>query len=53
MAIVIVGRLDEREAALSLIKEQIEKRKHKTILVDISIGTGAIVSSLKPDVTGS
>jgi uncharacterized protein (UPF0261 family) len=53
MAIVIVGMLDEREAVLSLIKEQIEKRNHKTILVDMSIGTGAIVSSLKPDVTGS
>ena len=53
MAIVIVGMLDEREAVLNLIKEQVEKRKHKTILVDVSIGTGAIVSSLKADVTGS
>src|SRR3990172_13177311 len=53
MAIVIVGMLDEREEVLNLIKEQVEKRKHKTILVDVSIGTGAIVSSLKADVTGS
>src|SRR3990172_344353 len=53
MAIVIVGMLDEREEVLRLIKEQIERRKHKTILMDVSIGTGAIVSSLKPDVTGS
>lgn len=51
MAIVIVGMLDEREDALKIIKGQIEKRKQKTVLIDISIGTGAIVSSLKPDVT--
>jgi len=47
MAIVIVGMLDEREEALKIIKEKIEKRGHKTLLIDISIGTGAIVSSLK------
>jgi uncharacterized protein (UPF0261 family) len=51
MAIVIVGMLDEREEALQIIKEQIEKRGHKSILIDISIGTGAIVSSLKPDIS--
>ena len=51
MAIVIVGMLDEREEALKIIKEKIEKRGHKTLLIDISIGTGAIVSSLKGDVT--
>jgi len=51
MAIVIVGMLDEREEALQIIKEQIEKRGHKAILIDMSIGTGAIVSSLKADVT--
>jgi len=51
MAIVIVGMLDEREEALKIIKEQIEKRGHETLLIDISIGTGAIVSSLKADVT--
>jgi uncharacterized protein (UPF0261 family) len=51
MSIVIVGMLDEREEALKIIKEQIEKRGHKTVLIDISIGTGAIVSSLKADVT--
>ena len=51
MSIVIVGMLDEREEALKIIKEKIEKRGHKTLLIDISIGTGAIVSSLKADVT--
>ena len=51
MSIVIVGMLDEREEALKIIKGQIEKRKHKALLIDISIGTGAIVSSLKADVT--
>ncbi len=51
MSIGIVGMLDEREEALKLIKEQIEKRGHKTVLIDVSVGTGAIVSSLKADVT--
>ncbi len=51
MPIVIVGMLDEREEALRLIKEQIEKRGHQTILMDVSIGTGAIVSSLNVDVS--
>jgi len=51
MSIVIVGMLDEREEALKIIKEQISKRGHKAILIDVSIGTGAIVSSLKADVT--
>jgi len=50
MAIVIVGMLDEREEALKIIKEQIERQGHKTILIDVSIGTGAIVSSLRPNV---
>jgi uncharacterized protein (UPF0261 family) len=51
MSIAIIGMLDEREQALRIIKEQIERRGHKTILIDVSIGTGAIVSSLKADVT--
>ena len=50
MGIVIIGMLDEREAGLHLIKETIEQRGHKAILIDISIGTGAIVSSLKANV---
>jgi uncharacterized protein (UPF0261 family) len=51
MAIVIVGMLDEREEGLQIVKECIEGRGHKTILIDISIGTGAIISSLKADIT--
>lgn len=50
MAIAIVGMLDEREEGLQLIKDHIEKREHKSVLIDISIGTGAIESSLKPDI---
>jgi uncharacterized protein (UPF0261 family) len=49
MAIAIIGMLDEREDALAIIKDRIEGRGHKTLLIDISIGTGAIVSSLKAD----
>jgi uncharacterized protein (UPF0261 family) len=51
MSIAIVGMLDEREEALRLIKEVIERRGHKTCLIDISIGTGAIVPTVKPDVS--
>jgi uncharacterized protein (UPF0261 family) len=50
MSIAVVGMLDEREAALQVIKNQIEKRGHEVLLIDISIGTGAIVPSLKADV---
>ncbi len=50
MAIVIVGMLDEREEALRIIKDQIEKRGQRTVLIDMTIGTGAIVATLKPDV---
>ncbi|MEE9612055.1 MAG: Tm-1-like ATP-binding domain-containing protein [Desulfatiglandales bacterium] len=51
MAIVVVGMLDEREEGLRLIRDHIEKRGHKTLLIDISIGTGAIISSLKAEIT--
>lgn len=50
MAIAIVGMLDEREDGLQLIKDTIEKRGHQTIVIDISIGTGAIDSALKADI---
>jgi len=50
MAIAVVGMIDEREEALGLIKERIEQHGHKALLVDISIGTGAIVPSLKADI---
>jgi uncharacterized protein (UPF0261 family) len=51
MTIAVIGMLDEREAGLDLIKKTIEKRGHKIALIDISIGTGAIKSALKADVT--
>jgi uncharacterized protein (UPF0261 family) len=51
MPIAIVGMLDEREEALSLIKNRIEQRGHVALLMDISIGTGAIVPSIKADVS--
>jgi uncharacterized protein (UPF0261 family) len=41
MAIAVVGMLDEREEALKIIKDQIEKRGHQAILIDVTIGTGA------------
>jgi uncharacterized protein (UPF0261 family) len=50
MAIAVVGMLDEREDALRLIKDQIEQRGYKALLIDISIGTGAIIPSLEADV---
>ncbi|HAR97045.1 MAG TPA: hypothetical protein DCR97_13960, partial [Deltaproteobacteria bacterium] len=48
-----MGMIDEREGILGIIKDQIEKRGHKTILIDFSIGTGGIVPSLKEDVPSS
>ena len=51
MAIVIVGMLDEREDVLTIIKDQVEKRGHKPLLIDISVGSGVIVPSLDPDVS--
>ncbi len=51
MAIAIIGMTDEREEGLRLLKGRIEKRGHKSLLVDISIGTGAIMASLNPDIT--
>ena len=51
MSILIIGMVDEREEALTLLKDKIEKRGHKVALADVSIGTGAIVPALKPDIT--
>jgi len=51
MSIAIIGMLDEREPAIRLLKQEIEKKGHKTIVIDISIGTGGIVPSLKAEVT--
>lgn len=51
MTIAMVGMLDEREAGLTIIKNYIEQKGHKVLLIDISIGTGAIDSALKADIT--
>jgi uncharacterized protein (UPF0261 family) len=51
MSIAIAGMLDEREGGLWLLKERIEQRGHKTILIDFSIGTGGVEPSLKADIT--
>ena len=51
MAIIIAGMLDEREDALRVIKDRIELRGHRTVLIDLSIGTGAIRPSLRADVS--
>ncbi len=51
MPIVIVGMLDEREEALCMIREKILQRGHNALLIDISVGNGAIVPSIKADVS--
>lgn len=51
MPILIIGMVDEREEALTLLKEKIERRGHKVTLADVSIGTGSIVPALKPEIT--
>lgn len=51
MAIAVCGMLDEREDGLLLIKEKIEARGHRTVVIDFSIGTGGIQPSLKADIT--
>jgi uncharacterized protein (UPF0261 family) len=50
MAIAVVGMLDEREEGLRLIRDTIDKRGHNALLIDTSMGTGAIKYSLKPDI---
>jgi uncharacterized protein (UPF0261 family) len=51
MSIAVIGMIDEREEALSLIRERIEQRGHKALLIDISIGTGAIAPILQADIS--
>jgi uncharacterized protein (UPF0261 family) len=51
MAIAVVGMLDEREEGLRLIKSGIEEKGQETVLIDISIGTGAIAPDLKPEIS--
>jgi uncharacterized protein (UPF0261 family) len=50
MAIAVVGMADEREEALAIIRDQIERRGHETCLIDVSVGTGAIAPTLQVDV---
>ena len=51
MSIAIIGMLDEREEGLELLKDHIEARGHKSVLIDITIGTGAIEPTLRADIT--
>lgn len=51
MAIAVVGMLDEREEGLGMIKQGIEKRGHRVLLMDISMGTGAGKYTLNPDIS--
>jgi uncharacterized protein (UPF0261 family) len=51
MAVAIVGMLDERQEGLELLKKRIEEKGHQAILIDISIGTGAIKPTLRADIT--
>ncbi|HLA81529.1 MAG TPA: Tm-1-like ATP-binding domain-containing protein [Thermoleophilia bacterium] len=51
MAIVIVGMLDEREEALRLIRDRIRQRGHETCLIDIGVGSGAIIPTVECEVT--
>lgn len=45
-----MGMLDRREEALPLIKEQIEQRGYKALLIDVIIGAGAMVPSPHSDI---
>lgn len=51
MAIAVCGMMDERDIGLKLIKEQIERRGHKAVVIDFSIGTGGIEPSFAADIT--
>jgi len=50
MSILVIGMVDEREEALTLLKEKIEKRGHQVALADVSVGTGSIVPALKANI---
>lgn len=51
MSIAIIGMLDEREESLRLLKNYIEAKGYKTVLIDMSIGTGAIHPTLQADIS--
>jgi uncharacterized protein (UPF0261 family) len=52
MPITIIGMLDEREEGLRLLKNGVKARGHQPVLMDISIGKGAIHPTLRPDISG-
>jgi len=47
MAIILIGMLDEREPALRFAKKEIMACGHDAILIDISIGNGAILPTVQ------
>jgi len=49
MPVLLIGMLDERAEVLHLMRRLMEERGHRVILADISIGTGGIASTLKPE----
>ena len=51
MGIAVIGMLDEREEGLRLINDHIKSRGHESVLIDISIGTGAIAARLKAEIS--
>ena len=51
MAIAVCGMMDERDIGLKLIKDHIETRGYQAIVIDFSIGTGAIAPSFAADIT--
>jgi uncharacterized protein (UPF0261 family) len=51
VAIAVCGMLDERDIGLRLIQKHIETRGHKAVVVDFSIGTGAVQPSRDADIT--
>jgi uncharacterized protein (UPF0261 family) len=51
MAIAVVGMFDEREEALRVIRDRIRQRGHDTCLIDISVGTGAVIPAMEADVS--
>lgn len=51
MQILVIGMLDEREEALSILKEKIQGRGHQAVIADVSIGTGALAPALQADIS--
>lgn len=51
MAIAVCAMLDEREDGVRILKEKIEARGHQALIIDFSIGTGGITTSMPADIT--